>query len=72
MFKFTSSILLTEIGKPPDVAESDAITEKGHEELDRVLPLLAFFNLVQLGIWNRQFLIQLASLNGITNNVSIR
>jgi hypothetical protein len=44
--------LLTEIGKPPDVSESDTITEEGHEELDRVLPLLAFFNLVQLGIWN--------------------
>ena len=34
----TSTILLTEIGKPPDVAEPDAEPEDGEEELDGAVP----------------------------------
>ena len=34
----TSTILLAEIGKPPDVAEPDTEAEDGEEELDRAVP----------------------------------
>ncbi len=30
----TSTILLTKVWKSPDVAETNAVAEKGHEELD--------------------------------------
>ena len=34
----TSTILLAEIGKPPDVAEPDTEAEDGEEELDGAVP----------------------------------
>ena len=34
----TSTILLAEVGEPPDVAEPDAEPEDGEEELDGAVP----------------------------------
>lgn len=42
----TAAVLLAEVGEPPDVAEADAESQDGEEELQRRAPLRA---LVVLG-----------------------
>ena len=36
--RLTATILLTEVGEPPDVAEADTEAQHGEEELDRTVP----------------------------------
>ena len=36
--RLTATILLTEVGEPPDVAEADTEAQHGEEELDRAVP----------------------------------
>ena len=43
---FTSAILLTQVWKSPDISKSNAVAQEGHEELNRIFPLLPFLYLV--------------------------
>ena len=51
------TILVTEVGEPPDIAEADRDRDAGEKEVERMAPVSSYLSLVIIGflghIWSR-------------------